>query len=121
MKNTVRISLLIVLLAALPLRGYAGVPMSPCDAHHGGSAVAQEHVHENGDSHHDESGDGGGTQTQPASVCSHCVSCCASTSLAQDAPQVAELQATGSDRIAFFHRRSSGFVPERLDRPPLTS
>lgn len=121
MKNAARIALFVMLLAALPLRGYAGVLMALCEAHHGGAAAAQEHVHEHGNSHHDDSGNGGGNQSHTASVCSICASCCAGASLATDALHVVLPQALGTDRIAFFDRRTSGFVPEHFDRPPLAS
>ena len=121
MKRLSRFLLLVLLLAALPLRGYAGDLMALCEAHHGAAAAAQEHVHEHGERHHDDSGDGGGTPAHTASVCSICASCCAGANLAQDAPHVVPPQALGTDRIAFFDRRTSGFVPEHFDRPPLAS
>jgi hypothetical protein len=121
MKSAVRIALLVMLLAALPLRGYAGELMVLCEAHHGGAATAQEHVHEHGDSLHEDSGDGGGVPAHAASVCSICASCCAGANLAPDAPRVAVFQAQGSGRVAFLDRRAAGFVPAQLDRPPLVS
>ena len=121
MKRTCRIVLLVMLLAALPLRGYAGVLTALCESHHGGAAVAEEQTHEHGDSHHHDSDEGSGGPSHSASVCSVCASCCAGASLAPDAPQAAAALVSGSDRIAFFDRRSSGFVPEHLDRPPLSS
>jgi hypothetical protein len=120
-KRLSRVLILVLLLAALPLRGYASELMALCEAHHGAAAVAQEHVHEHGDRHHDDSGDGGGTPAHIASVCSICASCCAGASLAPDAPHSAVLQAPESDRVAFFDRCTSGFVPAQLDRPPLAS
>ena len=121
MKRACWIVLLALLFAALPMRGYAGVLMSLCEAQHGGAPAAQEHAHEHGDSHHDDTADSGGVPTHAASMCSVCASCCAGASLAPDAPRAAAAQVTGSDRIAFFDRSSSGFVPEHLDRPPLAS
>lgn len=121
MKWLSRSLLLILLLAALPLRGYAGELMALCEAHHGGAAVAQEHAHEHGGSHYDDSGDRNGVPAHTASVCSICGSCCAGASLAPDAPLVALPQAADFDRITFFDRRCSGIVPEHLDRPPLAS
>jgi hypothetical protein len=120
-KRICRIVLLVLLLAALPIRGYGGALMSLCEMHHGGASAAQEHAHEHGDDHHDDADGSSGVPTHAASVCSVCASCCAGASLAPDAPRVVVLQSPGSDRIAFFDRRSSGFVPEHLDRPPLAS
>ena len=120
MKCLSRWLLLVLLLAALPLRGYAGELMAPCGAHHGGSAAAQEHVREHGDSYHHNSGDGG-TPAHTASMCSICASCCAGASLAPDANALVAFPAPGIDRISFFDRRASGFIPEHFDRPPLAS
>jgi len=116
-----RIVLLALLFVALPMRGYAGVLVSLCETHHGGSPAAQEHTHqhERGESHHDDTADSGAVPTHAASMCSVCASCCAGASLAPDAPRAAAVQVSGSDRITFFDRSSSGFVPEHLDRPPL--
>lgn len=121
MKRTCRIVLLALLFAALPMRGYAGVLMSLCETQHGGAPTAQEHVHDHGDSHHDDTGAGGGNSTHAASMCSVCASCCAGAGLAPDAPRAAQFQSPGSDRISFSDRCPSGFVPEHLDRPPLAS
>ena len=119
MKRFSRLLMLVLFLAALPLRGYAGEPMALCEAHHGGAAVAQEPVHAHGDSLYDDSGDG--SAAPAASVCSICASCCAGASLAPDANALVAFPALGIDRISFFDRRASGFVPEHFDRPPLAS
>jgi hypothetical protein len=119
MKRVARFLLLVLLLAAMPLRGYGGELMALCEAHHGGAGTAQDHVHEHDDSQLHDSGDGGSAPAHTASVCSICASCCAGASLAPDAPRLAVFQAPGSYRIAYFDCRVSGFVPEHLDRPPL--
>ena len=120
MKHAARIALLAVLLATLPLRGYAGALMALCEGQHGGTAAS--HAHEHGDGQHDNSpSKDSGNPSHAASVCSVCASCCASAGLAPAAPHLAVVQHPDSRRIAFFDRRSSGFVPEHLDRPPLAS
>jgi len=116
-----RTGLLVMLLAALPMRAFAGAWMVPCDAHHGGATAAHEHVHETGDAGHGDSGADGEMPAQIASTCSLCSTCSAGASLAPEAPLAALPEAAGSDRIIFFDRRSSGFVPGNLDRPPLAS
>lgn len=116
-----RIVLLTLLFVALPMRGYAGVLMSLCETQHGGASTAQEHVHDHGDSHHDDTGTGGGNSTHSASMCSVCASCCAGAGLAPAAPHMAVLDSPESDRIASFYRRTSGYLPDHLDRPPLAS
>ena len=120
-KRSCRIVLLALLFAALPMRGYAGVLMSLCEAQHGGAPAAQEHAHEHGDSHHDDTADSGAVPTHAASMCSVCASCCASAGLAAPSRLGVVFQSPGTTRIPFLVRQVSGFVPEHLDRPPLAS
>ncbi len=117
MRRTAKALILVLLLAALPLRGYAGVLMAFCEAKHGGAPAAMEHAHGNGESPHH--GDGMPGPSHAASACSICASCSASASLAPEVDHGVVFQAPGTDRIAFFDRQVSGFVPEHLDRPPL--
>lgn len=120
MKRTCRIVFLVLLLAALPMRGYAGVLMSLCESHHGGTAVAQEHAHEHGDSHqHDSDDDAGGPSHTAASMCSICAACCAGAGLAPEANHGFVFRTPDTNRIPFHDRQVSGFVPEHLERPPL--
>ena len=120
MKNAARIALFAVLLAALPLRGYAGVLMALCEGHHGGAAAVEAHTHEHGGSHaHESSDEGTGTPAHAASVCSVCASCCAGAGLAAPSVQGVVIQPPGTSRISSLDRQVSGFVPEHLDRPPL--
>jgi hypothetical protein len=118
MKRAARIVLLAMLLAAVPLRGYAGVLMALCESHHGGAALAEGHAHERGDSQHHDTDEGDGGPSHAASVCSICASCCAGAGLAPAASHGIAFQAPDSDRIPFLNRQVSGFVPEHLDRPP---
>ena len=119
MKRASRIILLVMLLAALPLRGYAGVLTALCESHHGGAAVAEGQAHEHGDSHHHDADDSNDDPSHVASVCSVCASCCASAGLAPETNQGVVFQAPDTDRIPFFGHQVSGFVPDHLDRPPL--
>ena len=120
MKQAARIALLAILLAALPLRGYAGVLMSLCEGHHGGAATAQEHMHEHGEHHdHGSSDDDVGGPIHEASICSICASCCASAGLAAPLIQETVFQPPGTHRIPFLDRQVSGIVPEHFERPPL--
>ncbi len=119
MRRTVKALILVLLLAALPLRGYAGVWMAFCEAKHGGAPAAMEHAHGSGEDSHHDSDDGTPGPSHAASACSICASCSASASLVPEANHGVVFQAPGTDRITFFDRQVVGFVPEHLDRPPL--
>ena len=120
MKHAVRIVLLVMLLATLPMRGYAGVLSALCESNHGGAAVAEDHAYEHGDSRHHNADDGAANPSHVASVCSICASCCAGAVLAPAACIGVAFQSPVSDRIPFFGAQASGFVPGHLDRPPLS-
>ncbi|MEO8144639.1 MAG: hypothetical protein ABI654_10530 [Betaproteobacteria bacterium] len=124
MKTVLRTLLLALLLAALPLRGYASVLMVLCDSHHGGVAAVEGQAQERGDSHHHDADPNAGEETSgpshAASVCSACATCCASASIAPDANIGVVFQSPASSRIPFFGRQVPGFVPGHLDRPPLS-
>jgi hypothetical protein len=119
-KQIARIVLMVMLLAALPLRGYAGVLVAQCEGHHGGAAAAQEHAHEDGDDHHHDSGEDSGGAPHAASVCSVCASCSAGAGLAAPSIQDVVVPLPGASRISFLDRHLPGFVPEHLERPPLS-
>lgn len=121
MQRAVKFLILVLLLAVLPLRGYAGELIAQCEAHHGGAAAAQVQAHEHGSGQQDHSSRGDGTAAQAGSTCDICASCCAGASLAPDANALVAFPAPGVDRISFFDRRATGFVPEHFDRPPLAS
>lgn len=116
-----RILLLALLLAALPLRGYAGVQMDLCESHHGGTAALDAHGHEHGEGHDHDDGDSTDVPPHGASVCGMCASCCAGAGLAPETSHSVSLQPPAAHRIPFLGRQVSGFVPEHLDRPPLFS
>ena len=119
MRRFAKALILLLLLAVLPLRGYAGAVMALCEATHGGTSSALEHAHEHGGNHPGDSNDGAPGPSPMASACSYCASCCAGASLAPDADHSMAFPAPGTDRIPFYDRRISGVVPEHLDRPPL--
>ena len=125
MKHAARIALLAKLLAALPMRGYAGVLMALCEGQHGCTGISHEQAHEHDVSHHHEapSSDSGdsGNPSHAASMCSVCATCCASAGLAAPAGKGVVFQHPGTPPIPFLVRQVSGFVPDHLDRPPLAS
>jgi hypothetical protein len=116
-----RILILALLLAALPLRGYAGVVADLCESHSSHGPSVEGHVHEEGASH-DHGDSGVADEPSPAaSVCSHCAACCASAALAAEPNHGRFLQPPASDRIPFRKRLMRAFHPSHLERPPLAS
>jgi len=118
MKPVLRVLLVALLVAALPLRGTAGVLMPFCDTQHGGAEAAHEH----GDDHSHEADENAGDPTHTASVCSLCASCCAGAGLANVAFAFpAAFGVPGTCRIPFLACAASGHVPGHPDRPPLAA
>jgi len=117
MRNVSSALILLLMLVALPLRGYTAVAAELCAAHHGGALAtdAAEHDH---DSAHEQGGQDG-DHPSTASVCSHCATCSVGASLAPDSARPVAVHSAGADRIPYFGARTSGHVPEHLDRPPL--
>lgn len=110
---------LIVLLAAIPLRGMAGVVAALCDpASHGGATQA---VHVDCDScpesaaaHHE--------QDDPStSKCSHCAACSVSVPLVSQSPKGLIALASGESPVSFVSRSLPVRPPGRLERPPHSS
>jgi hypothetical protein len=119
MRGLARILTVLLLLAALPLRGYASVAAGLCDSHHGGQANSHAAMHDHGVSHGDPV-DGGGTDSaEVASLCSLCSSCSVSATLAPDPVYAIALSPTGAGPIPFDGSAMPGRVPGTLDRPPL--
>lgn len=117
MRSAVRFLILLLLVAALPLRGYTALAADICAGHHGGAMAAQATDHEHGSDHGHEAPD---HPSSSSSSCSHCASCSVGASVAVEAKQIT-LPVAGSDRIPFFDRRKSGYVPDHPERPPLVS
>ena len=117
-RSFLKILIVLLIAAALPLRGYATVAAELCAGHHGGVQAAHvaDHDHDH-DSSHDAPGHGG----DHASICSHCASCSVGATLASDTPRSVSAVISGADRIPFFDARKPGYVPDHLDRPPLVS
>jgi hypothetical protein len=118
-RGLLKILIVLLIAAALPLRGYAAVAAELCAGHHGGAPAvhAAEHDH---DSTHETVGHDG-EHPSSLSICSHCASCSVGSSLAPDSAHPVPAFITGADRIPFLDVRKSGYVPDHPDRPPLVS
>ncbi|HEX5611650.1 MAG TPA: hypothetical protein VFX67_03290 [Burkholderiales bacterium] len=109
--------MLLLLVAALPLRGYAALAADVCTGHHGGVVSAHAAQHDHDADHPHEAPE---TNTSTSSGCSHCASCSVGATVAPEAKQIS-LPVAGADRIPFFDRRKPGHVPDHPERPPLVS
>jgi hypothetical protein len=122
-RRVTNILIVLLVVAALPLRGYAGALMQYCGDHHGGDAGGHAHSHETAE--HEDAGHGHGkshdedSSSHSASVCSLCTSCCLGATLAADSPRPVAMLALGTVLIPFHAGHVAGFVPEHLERPPL--
>lgn len=132
MTGKFKLLILLVALIALPLRGMAAVAMWHCaegqrDAMTvpaGQSQVAHApHGDAAGHSDHHESpaqdSTEGETTSPAASACSACAACCMGGSIAPTSWSSFLLAPSGVSRITFTEQRFTGFVPARLERPPL--
>ena len=117
MRSILKSLILLLMVAALPLRGYAALAAELCATHHGGSQSVHSAEHDHHDGHAPDGHDG--DHPLSASVCSHCASCSVGASLAPDVARRMAILPRGADRIPFFGVRTPGFVPDHLDRPPL--
>jgi len=119
MRNAFRILTVLLIVTALPLRGYAAVAAELCAGHHGGAQPAHAAEHEHESTHETVGHDG--DHPSGVSICNHCASCSVGTSLASDPALPVAALIAGAVRIPFFDVRKPGYVPDPLDRPPLGS
>ena len=118
MQGVARILIVLLIVAVLPLRGYAAVAADLCAEHHAGAQAGHLHDHEH-ESTDGQAGHGG--EHSSTSICSHCASCSVGASFAAESAQQVSALIGGARRIPFFDARKPVHVPFHLDRPPLVS
>ncbi|MSQ49056.1 MAG: hypothetical protein EXR30_01565 [Betaproteobacteria bacterium] len=107
---------LILLLAAIPLRGMAGVIGDFCQPqHHGAGQMANAECGgcEHNATHGEESDDG------LSAKCSHCAACSIGALLVPESARGEFGAAAVALLVPFLDRTLPGRLPEQLDRPPL--
>lgn len=122
-KRAAKLLLLVLALAALPLRGIAGLAMVFCDSHHGAGVATQDahhgthggEAHDGAEPKHHDTGGGG-----PASVCSLCAACCVGSSAAPDGGNILGAMPQPALRIPFHGDPIAAVFSKQLDRPPLS-
>jgi hypothetical protein len=112
----IRLFLAFALALAIPLQGVASVTAGVCMAigHHDAAGTPDSHDHGHGADHAAPQGD----EDPASSHCAPCVACCAAASIAP-AAQVFVPQESPPAAIAALPFLPPGFLPEKLDRPPL--
>jgi hypothetical protein len=113
MPRALKIFVLMLLLALLPLRGLAAATGGLCAfAHQHGSA---EHVHDHGAAHVEDIPAG----PHADSTCGSCAEHCAGSAFAPASAPAPALLAASTERCTSPPQWHFGLHPERLDRPPL--
>jgi hypothetical protein len=113
-----RLLLLVAIAFAVPTQGFAAVSAGLCTAsgHHHGEHAPAAHEHDMGSSDHQHPA---GDKSANSAHCPPCVSCCAAVAIAPAAaprlPSFAPAAPVASKQYSI-----AGFLPERLERPPLS-
>jgi hypothetical protein len=121
-KRIAKLLIVIVAMAALPLRGTAALAMAFCDSHHSMPAAAQATDH--GGSHEHAQGDNApmhehGDGAPLASACSLCSACCVNATAAAESSQALAFAPQRAARIPFFDAPFQGVFHKLPVPPPL--
>ncbi|MCO5108813.1 MAG: hypothetical protein M9907_17270 [Burkholderiaceae bacterium] len=128
MKTLARIVLAWLVLAALPVQGFAAAAMLSCGPGHEEMAGAVEvrHAHASHGAHGTAEPEAMGHATAPAATplaaagafkCSACAACCVATALPAS-PLIVAAQRPTAEAIPERRQPSGDFVVERLEHPP---
>lgn len=129
MNRVLKTFLLWLLLAALPLQGFAAAVQTSCDplAHHGSSEIgiqAQSHHHESDDATEPSTeasakltGDSVGTKHK-SSFCSACATCCVGAVAPPSVSLLIRVYSSAFPVVSSLSPLVTGFIPAGLERPP---
>lgn len=109
-------AVLILTLAAIPLRGMTAVIAAFCEPqHHGAGQMAhgERDGCEHDATHHEDPADGSDPK------CSHCSACSVSAPLVSESVQAAIYAGSDALPVSFLDRSLPARFPARLERPPL--
>jgi hypothetical protein len=123
-----------VVMALLPLQGYAAAAMISCGPMHAQMSAAGDHSHHQepgaaSDSHdqHDHTAPAGQDDERSSDAdffkfkCSACASCCTGSAAPSRVIPAVTADAPHGVRIPFFESPAGGIILDGLDRPPRTS
>jgi len=117
MPRALKLAVVLMLMALMPLRAVASVTIGFCaTGHHGEAAHASAPAH--GGEAHGHHGDSPPAKPVESS-CNVCAEHCSSAAFAIPVVAVTEPQPTGADHTALAERHFPLHVPSQLDRPPL--
>jgi len=118
MLRALKLALVFVLLALMPLRAVAAVTIGFCAAGHQEAGQAQDHHGQHG-GEHSQHGDDPAPVQHGSPNCGICVEHCSSAAFAAPAGPALDVAAAVQDRTAFSTRPAPAFIPDPQDRPPL--
>ena len=111
-------TLVVLFLAALlPLRAMAAVTVGFCAMGHTDQVVSVHGDHGHGAASHAQHGSDDAPAT---STCGSCVEHCSGAAFAPHVPQAVHAPVIAYDRIILAERVAPAFIPDQLDRPPLS-
>ncbi len=127
MKRAFHTFLLWLLIAALPLQGFAAALQASCgtSAHHAAAETAApaqshaQHDHEASAGHHDDTGDTGDIAAKHKhSSCSACAACCIGAIAPPSASLASMAYSNARPAVSAPAPLLTGFIPPGLERPP---
>ena len=133
MNRAFNIFLLWLLIAALPIQGFAAAMPLGCGSPHHGSAAAvteahhhdgiAEHSHDGPDTHHSASGSAAKanpdtSHTQQHSSCSACAACCVGATAPPSSSPMTPAYRSSESFVISQAPLVAGFIPAALERPP---
>jgi len=115
-----KILIVVLALAALPLRGYAAIAIGMCEQHHGVPVASQGSQHEAAAHEaHGQPAQGEDGTSPLAPACNLCSGCCVGSPVAPDDPRPVAAAPATAHRIPFLDQPFAGVVADPLDPPPL--
>jgi hypothetical protein len=108
--------LLWVLIAALPLQGFAAAIKTCCGSSHANAAysIDQQAVHDHAPGHSHMAAHAHGK----CSTCSHCASCCLGAAALPSTPVFTPVFLTAPAVVLAPAPWVTGYIPDGLERPP---
>ena len=120
MPRALKLAVVLMLMALMPLRAVAGVTIGFCASGHEDMAAAQVtgHAHDAGQQAHHGHGEDGPSQAVDSS-CNVCAEHCSSAAFAPAMDAALAAQPVVREGVDAATPGTAVFFPDQLDRPPL--